>query len=461
VEPARDRLHLAIALAAVSAWIATALVTWVQRAPLGHDEAQYALAARDHLAGLPPRWFYVSRGMDALAIPGLWLGGTEGTLRLVPLLGGIGFVGALWLLARRTVGRPGAAWALAIVVGTRAIARRSTDLLSDMPAAACLVAALAIIVDEIDREDGARWRIVLVAPLLAAALYVRYGSAVPIAIIVVASLATGARTLRRRPAPVLATVALFLVLLVPHFVSAYVQTGSPLGILLASRGVPHQAHVYEGLVTYLTSNPLQYYGIAAAFAMIAGLTALRGADPRRLLVWLVGVGSLVAMGLTTHAMTRYVMLSIALLVVLGAGQLVRWLESAIWHQRRLWIVLGLGALATIWLLLTIRQAGSGTYRRGTMRGTLVAAQVIRGDARGRPCTVIGYQSTQLEWYSGCRTTASATGELTYVVRDHSPGWIVGRQPVLAELPGVPFTLFRLPALEVVRLDPTDRRRPGP
>ena len=50
----------------------------------------------------------------------------------------------------------------------------------------------------------------------------------------------------------------------------------------------------------MTQNPLHYYGVAAALAMVAGLASVRGADPRRLFVWLVAVGSLVGIGLTTH-----------------------------------------------------------------------------------------------------------------------------------------------------------------
>jgi hypothetical protein len=452
VSQGSQRGHRAVALVAALAWLVIAISTWAQAAPLGHDEAQYALAGQDALAGLPHRWFYVSRGMDAVSIPGLWLGGGERALRLLPMLCGVGFVGALWLVARRTVGPRSAAWGLAAVVGTRALARRSTDLLSDMPAAACLAAALAIIVDEIDREEGPRWRLVLVAPLLAAAFYVRYGSVVPIAVIVVASLAVGARALRKRPSPALLTAALFLVLLVPDFVWAHRETGSPLGILLASRSVPHQAHVYEGLVTYVTSNPLQYYGVAAAFAMLAGLASVHRADRRRLLVWLVATGSLVGIGLTTHAQSRYIMLSIGLYSLLGADWIVRRVEPVIWHMRRILIAACVGLVVVAWALVALRQLDSGDYRRTTMRTTLVASSIMKRDAAGRPCEVVGYNSTQLEWYSGCRhVPAVPTGELVYVVRDFSPTWVRGAQPKVSSVPGAATILFRLPELEVVRV----------
>src|SRR5688572_28308984 len=105
---------------------------------MGHDESQYAIAARDALAGDAPRWFYLSRGMTVVAAPGLWLGASELALRFVPLLLGVGFVLATWTLARRVVGATAAAWALVVLAGTRCVVRWSTELLSDVPAAACL-----------------------------------------------------------------------------------------------------------------------------------------------------------------------------------------------------------------------------------------------------------------------------------------------------------------------------------
>lgn len=459
-----SRWPTVIALAGVLAWLAFALYTWAGAAPLGHDESQYAIAARDALDGEPVRWFYLSRGMLVIASPGIWLGETERALRLLPLVIGVGFVAATWLFARRTVGAVSAAWALVVLAGSPTVVRLSAELLSDLPAAACLIAALAVLVDEVDRPDGARWRLVLAAPLLAAALYVRYGSAVPIAVIVGSSIVVGAGTLARRPLPVIATALAFVVLLVPHFIQAHAETGSPLGILLASRGVPQQEHIADGLVTYVTSNPLRYYGTLTAPAMLAGLLALRLRDRRRLLAWLVGVGSLVAMGLTTHAQPRYILMSIAILVVLGTGQIVSWLAATPRPLRRVVGAVLVVLLAAVWLKLLSRQPIAIAGRRHGMRGTLAAGAVIRADARGAPCMLVGYDFTQLEWYSGCRAPlvmdaaavahAHAAGTRAYAVRDYTPRWAAAPQPVFTELPGRIQILFVRPAeVEVARIDP--------
>lgn len=455
---------MVIALAGAVAWLGFALYTWAGAAPLGHDESQYAIAARDALDGEPVRWFYLSRGMIVIAAPGIWLGETEHALRLLPLVIGVGFVAATWLFARRTVGAVSAAWALVVLAGSPTVVRLGTELLSDLPAAVCLIAALAVIVDEIDRPDGARWRLVLAAPLLAAALYVRYGSTVPIAVIVASSIVVGARTLARRPLPVIATALAFLVLLAPHFIQAHAETGSPLGILLASRGVPQQEHIADGLVTYLGSNPFRYYGTLTAPAMLAGLVALRLRDRRRLLAWLVGVGSLVAMGLTTHAQPRYILISITILVVLGTGQIVSWLAAAPRSLRRVIAAILAILLAAVWLKLLSRQPIAIAGRRHGMRATLAAAAVIRADARGAPCMLVGYDFTQLEWYSGCRAPlvmdanaiaqAHATKTRSYAVRDYTPRWAAAPQPVFTELPGrIQILLVRPVEVEVARFDP--------
>jgi 4-amino-4-deoxy-L-arabinose transferase-like glycosyltransferase len=452
-----------IALVGVGAWLAVAFLRWLAAPPLGHDESQYAIAARDWLAGDPPRWFYLSRGMTVVAAPGIWLGGSELVLRLTPMVLGVGFVLATYLVGRRSVGATSAAWALLVLASSRNVVRWSTDLLSDIPAAALLLAGFAVLLDEVDREDGPRWRVILAAPLLATALYVRYGSAVYIAVIVTASLAVGARTLVRRPLPVIATAGLFLVLLVPHFMQAQAKLGSPLGILLASRAVPQQEHLADGLLTYLTSNPFRYYGTLTPFALVAGLLALRVRDRRRLLTWIVGVGSLVAMGLTTHGMLRYILLPVALLVLLGTDQIIRWLALVPRTPRRVVSALIITALATVWLLLLRRQPHADDYRHHRMRGTLTAVDVITRDAAGAACVVVGYHYTQLEWYSRCRaplvldehavTAGHERGAKVYVVRDHTPAWVEKWNPELARMPGVPNILFVNPDVEVARFDP--------
>jgi hypothetical protein len=112
--------------AGLAAWIVLGAIQWLMTTPLGHDETQYAIAARDLLNGDPPRWFHVSSGMSAVAIPGLFLDGERG-LRVVPLVIGIGFILGTALLARRACSGATAAWSVAILAGCRPLIQRTTS----------------------------------------------------------------------------------------------------------------------------------------------------------------------------------------------------------------------------------------------------------------------------------------------------------------------------------------------
>src|SRR5215207_4042871 len=115
-DAARIRLVLAIGL---TAWIAGAVAIWLSAPPLGHDESQYAISAKDLLAGEPERLFNLSKGMTFVALPGVLAGGSELALRFVPLLLGVGFVLAAWQVARRAFGEATAAWTVVALAVAR------------------------------------------------------------------------------------------------------------------------------------------------------------------------------------------------------------------------------------------------------------------------------------------------------------------------------------------------------
>jgi 4-amino-4-deoxy-L-arabinose transferase-like glycosyltransferase len=440
------RLHRSANLvftAGLCVWVINALILLWSAYPLGHDEAQYAGTGKDLLAGVAPRQFYVSTGMRWVAAPGVLAGGSELALRVVPALFGLAFVLATWQLAHRLCGPVTAAWTVAVLAASRCYTLLAVDLLSDVPAAACLIAATVAIVDELAR-DAPRWQLVLAAPLLAAAFYLRYGSCLPIAILCALAIGVGWRAVRARPLPVLATAALLVVLLVPHALYAYRTQGSPLGILLESEHVPWRRSRLDGLITYLTVNPFSYYGLVMPPVLIAGLAGLRR-DHRSAFVWLAAIASIVALGVTTHAQARYILFGTVLLVILGvdlwrrvAGARSSWVRCAL---------VGACAAAVIagWVTVTLGSLRVGPRRRVTTRPVLAAAAAIAADARGRPCVVFGDAYTQLEWYSGCIFGMDlagdvARGALIYVVR-----------PEPDDLRGLSSVALAVPGIEVVRV----------
>ena len=441
--------------AGLAAWLAGAALVWLAAPPLGHDEAQYAIAAQDVLDGAPARWDYLSIGMNAIAIPGVLAGGGELALRLLPALLGLAFVLAAARLARGAFGEAVAAWTVAVLAASFSIARRAAELLGDLPAAACLLAGTAIVVAELTRDPAPRRRLVLAAPCLAAAFYLRYGSVLAIAAIGGAALVAGWRPLSRRPWTALSAAALLALLLAPHFLAARAATGSPLGILRASSDVLETAHTGPALVTYATSNPFVYYGAVTAPVMLAGLAAIRrGRDRRVRLLWLIAAGDILAVGLLPVAQPRYLFFAIALLVILGTDELHRWIAARPPAARR---ALGRGAAAAValsWLVVAIALSRLEDVRRGRMAGTLAAVAAIRADARGAPCEVIARHTTQLQWYTGCVAVYTADLETlarrrVYLVREpRGP-----HQPELAGRPGVPRTILDDPDVTVTRYDP--------
>jgi Dolichyl-phosphate-mannose-protein mannosyltransferase len=373
------------------AWLVILALSWGCGGPLGHDEAAYAIGGRALLAGHASPWLYRSVGMHLLAAPGVLAGGAERWLRVPALMFAV-----LYLFAVRRVGRllgePVASWSAAVVVGMHGVALRGHELLSDLPSATCVLMALAIFARELDDEDGPSVRVLGAAPWLAAAFYLRYASCVPIALVGLALALVGWRKILARPGPIVATLALFAALLVPHLMQAIAATGSPLGIIRYSSGVPHQTGPAGGLIGYLSANPFLHYGVLATPVLLAGLLSIvRAQRPAARVLWLVAVGQIVVLGLISHAQTRYIYVALTLLVVLGVDQIARVGRYA--RLARAAVVLAwVGVVVAI-----VVRAGRPDWRQQVVE----AAAIIRRDAPDTACHVVSRRFTQLMWYSGC------------------------------------------------------------
>lgn len=455
-------------------WLGASLCWLLYAPPLGHDESQYAIAFGDLVSGHPLRWIYLSRGMNALAAPGVWLGGGEIALRIAPLVFGVVFLATVARLAWRLFGATTAAFATALLATSAPLVRRSAELLSDFPSAALLLAAALLLVEELVRaptapgaRGGAGWRLVWVAPLVAAAFYVRYGSCVPAAILGVVTGLAGAGALRRRPAPALAAAALLAILLVPHLWDSTSLLGSPLAILRESRMVPRSE--VSGLRTYLTNNPLGFYGhlLAPVLALAAlgtpavawrwwrrGTPELALRARRALVLWGIAVIDVIAIGLTAVGQLRYILLGVALLAVLGV-ELLRVVAAGVSISARRWGGAALAlALAAGLLTSVVAVARHGRSRRHALRDVLDTSAVIARDARGRRCHFVAGHYTQIEWYSRCDgdyfslPQALARDEAVYFVTD--PSW--QPSPEEAALPHV--VVLERPQLKVVRVTGT-------
>lgn len=385
-------------LAAVAAWLGVAVIGLVLGPPLGHDEAAFAAAARgDAPAG---EWLYRSDGTVAIARIGVALGGADWQLRLASVLLGAAIVAAAFAVGRAAFTARTGAWAAAIVAGAHPMVLRGAQLLSDVPAAAALLGGIAVVTGELDRGEGPRWRLVAAAPLLAAAFYLRYGSAPVIALALAAAGAVWWRAVAARPRPVVAMLGALAALGVPHLVRSAAATGSPLGILALSAGMPRRAYVGEGLVTYFGSNPLVFYGVLAAPVMLAGLVGL--ATLRRRAGWylaIVALGQLVALGLQSHGQPRYVYVATVLLIVLGVDAVIR-------LGRPRLAGLALAAVAAAWIGAAVAMVVACRGAVASRTSILRAAEAIRRDAAGRPCAAVAALAPQLVWYTRCQVYPS-------------------------------------------------------
>lgn len=472
---ARPTTVAVLALGATT-WLIASAVWWLARPPLGHDEAQYVLAFGDWLAGRELRWVYLSRGMHAIAGPGVLLGGSELALRAAPFLCGLGFLAVSARLAWRLHGPTTAAWTVAILATSAPLLRRSAELLSDLPAAALLLAATLILVEELVPEPGGReqpsWRVVWVAPLFAAAFYIRYASCVPAAILGLACAAAGWRNVLRRPAPLVTAVGLLLLLLVPHFLDAIHLLGSPLAILLESQRVP-RAEV-SGLTTYLTAAPRSFYGTAVAPLLVVGVLSI-GWFARRLwrapaakleavaarrgvLLWLIAVGDIVAIGLTALGQMRYILVGIVVLLMLGVELLrsLLALPAVRWQRAAAAAALAVLAVLSVQSVLAVARHGMGRDR--LMKDTMDTIELLHRDAAGRRCHFLAAAYTQIEWYTGCNghnfsvPEVLARGEVVYYVANES--W----QPSPAERAWPHRVILERQGLQVLKLEAPEAPR---
>jgi len=429
--------------AGLVAWTIATLVAWLSRVPLGHDESQYAIAAADLIAGGPQRWLYVSQGTALLGIPGTLAGGSELAIRFVPALLSFAFVLGAAKLARDVTTPTTAAWIVGVLAASLGIVRRSTVLLSDMPAAAALLIGTALLVTEVTREDGPRWRVVHVAPVFAAAFYIRYGSALPIAIVGIVCAIGGWRGVAKHPARIAATLALFVLLLVPHMIVAQSTTGSPLGLLALSTTTITERTTGSGLVGYLTANPLRWYGLVTTPLLLLGTFSIAQLRERRLvMIWVIAIATVIALGITALAQARYLYFSLVLLAMLGI-EVVRRVAT-----KRLAIACALAVLVS-WGL-AVRTIARSARPSPTVAFVMTAAARIEADAHGRPCRL--YSSVmQAMWYGRrCPPTYQVLPEHlgeahTYVIV--TPGVDA------AAFPGNHVVLHEDRGLMLLRLDP--------
>ncbi len=395
-----------LVLAALVVWCSCIGLMWWMACPLTGDEAAYALLARGRGGG----WLYRPLGFVAFARLGAGLGDSELALRIPSAIVACLLIPAVYAVGR-TLGTWVGAWAAAIIAGTHTFVLRGPALLTDLPSTMCLLGAIALVIGELDRASGPRYRLVLVAPLLAAAFYMRYGSAPTVAILVIAACAVWWRAVLARPGPVLVTAALLAALLFPFLVYSHRMTGSFAGILTLAGEVAGRRYVGHGLVIYLIENPLRYHGVLAAPVAIAGLLGIARPPVQRRrarFLAIVALGQFVVIGLVSHANARFIFLAIILLVVLGVDAISRVIAARPGLERRATRIAAITVVAG-WLGMLIAIVPVQHHLQRGLAEVVASGRAIRADAAGRPCAVIARAVPQIMWYSGCTAVKPPRG----------------------------------------------------
>lgn len=445
--------------AALGAWLLVGTLALIAGPPLGHDEAAYAVAAR----GDAPVWNYRSTGMIAIARVGLALGGSEAALRAVILIVATSLILGAFALGRAAFDARTGAWAALVLVGAHPMASRSAELIGDLAATGLMLGGLAVLIGELERAQP-RWSLLLVAPLFTGAFYLRYGSAPVIAMVAVLAVILYAKQVASLP--MLATVVLSAVLVVPYVQHSIDATGSALGILKVSAHMPRRAYIGEGLVTYLTSNPFRFYGALVAPVMLAGLASLVRRAPRwrpQVFIILLALAQIVSLGLQSHGQPRYVFLATALLVISGVDAIRRYFAARpIARIGEVALVL----VGTAWLVLAVLIVPFHHDVARRRAPLYAAAATVRDDAKGRPCAIAANVVPQLIWATHCATIVASAApqlphpwpatELHYIVSvPHAQLGPHAVNDVAATVPGTPRELsVAQPEARVWRVDPT-------
>jgi hypothetical protein len=418
----RGELLLLLAILALFALIVVRLIAI--RMILGFDESIYALTTRSWVAGTPNTGWapHRSPGISILGVVPWALGGSDAAFRMIGFLFGLGAIVVAWGIGRRLAGPAAGLFGALAIACIPDLQLNASFFLTDVPSTT-LVLLLVLLTWRAFEERGddrgmptRRW--LLLAPVAAAAFYVRYGASLPILFVAVAVLLVWPRRAAASWRGLLLSGALLGVLLLPHLVEATRLLGSPWAIALSARNLAAPDYPGQALGIYLRDFFSTVAGPFAGTLAIAGPVALawRLVARRRwdrltrgylfLLLPAVAVGLI--LGEVALAQTRYIYVPLALLAIAGAAAVPEALRGLPGKLR-----LPMAGLAIAVGMVIMLGSGAGTvatqaaYAPG-QRYLIEAAQRIRADAlRQDPdsaepqCAVLAYLVPEVTWYSGC------------------------------------------------------------
>lgn len=378
---------------------------------LNHDESAYALKARHWIEGTTETGWNLHRGiaMSAYGYVVFEAGGDEGALRLLGLAAIVGFGIATWILGNEIGGKWAGPLAAIALMSSPVLLRRSTEYLSDVPSSALLMASMIVVWKQFGERDKPGYGLLWLLPFAWAAFYIRYQSVLSFTLIAITIGVLYREKVKRGWRPTALTAGLGLLGLIPHFVFATSETGSPLGIILFTADVAGREYWGEGLVDYflLMGWPLAaFVGPVAVVFFVWWLISMWDSTSERvrcLFLMIPAAGQVLLLGVVSHGEARFIFFPLALTLiggVIGVSVVMR-----AWRQ-------GTASAVTLGLavLLIGSLAMSASYVRRAVEnrkvGTVpieMAAQQLRAIAGDETCGVMTSYQPQITFYSECDT----------------------------------------------------------
>lgn len=409
------------------------------------DESVYAVAARGMVTDAPVSGVMVYRppGLPVLGTIAIVTGFNDAALRAVAVGLGLAALLAAWLLGRVVFGARVAMLGVIATLSARVVLDQLPLFHNDLASAGPLLLIMALLWHEFEVRPEPGRALLLVAPLAAAAFYLRYGVMAGLLAIAFGAALLWPRVLWCRRGLVAAVAILTLVLVSPHIAEAMTATGRPWGILTMAAAQVNTSNPGETAATYLRWLPGELAGRFAVVFVIAGVLLTiavairsmvrRSAGPLgRRVAWLAIPAAAAALSTisVSHAEARYVVFSTILVVLLGAKAidlLFDWLLASVpvaQGARRApptvaaVLVIAVAAL-TIGLTVRAETRGAPTGRWLRQPSEAIAA------ATERPCIVVTTVVPIVAWYSGCTTVKPAgTTPETLFLESAADYWVM-------------------------------------
>jgi hypothetical protein len=377
-------------------------------APLGFDEAVYAMRIRDITEG-GVRGFYWANvrapGLPMLVAPTAWFGATDQAVRAGVLASAVAGIGLTWLEARLLFDRATAIIAAVLLALSPGWFDTAWRLLPDIPGTTLALAAV-VVLTLATQHERMRWWAVVVAPIAAVATAVRYGTPLLLGPALVAVVAVRWRAATR--APVVLTLTTLLtagataaVWLIPQV------TGSsrPPVLIFRGRQVAKAVPMLDSALDFAGRIPVLVGPIVGA-AIVVGIAAALVAARRRQVaaapvVACLGVAAscfgLLLVGVAVYHV-RYLTPALPFLTI-AAGAGLAWAGAKV-PGRTIVAIVAIAAIV-VGAVPAFRTAAVTAQRLERRYGPTRTAAANLADVAPDSCYVLSPLPQQTQWYSRC------------------------------------------------------------